>query len=207
MINQIPIFPLELVVFPNSKYPLHIFEERYIKMINSCLQKNIGFGIVLIKKNQFEKIGTYINISEITRKYSNNNLDIIIEGVSRFKIKDSWEHSDGYLMALIEPYEDFSKNYNYLLIEELRNKFESLIEKIDFHLDERFWNKFDMIENKSFKLAEKSGLNLEQQQHLLSLQDEDERLKFLINQLDNLEKNMDKNLSLRNIILNNGYIN
>ncbi len=207
MISQIPIFPLELVIFPNSKFPLHIFEERYKKMINYCLQNNIGFGIVLANKNRFEKIGTYVTIYEVTKKYPNNNLDIIVEGISRFKIKDNWEHPDGFLMALIEPYEDFSKNYNYLLIEELRNKFENLIEKIDFHLDERFWNKFDMIENKSFKLAEKAGLTLEQQQHLLSLQDEDERLKFLINQLDKLEKNMDKNLSLRNIILNNGYIN
>ncbi len=46
MKNTIPIFPLNLVVFPDSKYPLHIFEERYKILLQKCLTDNSGFGIV-----------------------------------------------------------------------------------------------------------------------------------------------------------------
>ena len=46
MKNIIPIFPLIKVVFPNSKFPLHIFEERYKKLINRILDEKVGFGIV-----------------------------------------------------------------------------------------------------------------------------------------------------------------
>jgi Lon protease-like protein len=61
--KTIPLFPLNLVVFPNSRYPLHIFEERYKKMINDCLTDETGFGIVAPSGKELSKIGSYAVIS------------------------------------------------------------------------------------------------------------------------------------------------
>ena len=46
MADLLPIFPLELVLFPGTPLPLHIFEDRYKEMVGECLEQKIAFGIV-----------------------------------------------------------------------------------------------------------------------------------------------------------------
>ena len=45
--TSLPLFPLSLVLFPGMTLPLHIFEERYKRMINLCLREARDFGVVL----------------------------------------------------------------------------------------------------------------------------------------------------------------
>ena len=45
--TKIPLFPLNMVVLPFEKVPLHIFEPRYKKMISESIENNSPFGIVL----------------------------------------------------------------------------------------------------------------------------------------------------------------
>lgn len=47
---ELPLFPLNVVLFPGMRLPLHIFEERYKAMIGECLEREEPFGIVLIKE-------------------------------------------------------------------------------------------------------------------------------------------------------------
>ena len=47
--TSIPLFPLDLVLYPGMELPLHIFEERYRRMVNFCLRENRDFGVVLAK--------------------------------------------------------------------------------------------------------------------------------------------------------------
>ena len=46
---ELPLFPLNLVLFPGMPLPLHIFEERYKAMIGDCLRNNTPFGVSLIR--------------------------------------------------------------------------------------------------------------------------------------------------------------
>ena len=48
--QRIPLFPLNLVLFPGQTLPLHIFEERYKEMLKRCLRENIPFGVKLMVK-------------------------------------------------------------------------------------------------------------------------------------------------------------
>ena len=50
--HEIPLFPLNMVLFPQMVYPLHIFEERYKDMLNTCLGSDSRFGVVLIKEGK-----------------------------------------------------------------------------------------------------------------------------------------------------------
>jgi len=71
MNNSIPIFPLNIVVFPYSKIPLHIFEEKYKIMIGKCLEEKTGFGIISIIKKELSKIGSHIEITNVLNRYEN----------------------------------------------------------------------------------------------------------------------------------------
>ena len=49
---ELPLFPLNTVLFPGQVLPLHIFEERYRLMIRRCLAEDLPFGVVLIKRGR-----------------------------------------------------------------------------------------------------------------------------------------------------------
>ena len=205
--KTIPLFPLNLVVFPNSRYPLHIFEERYKKMINDCLTDETGFGIVAPSGKELSKIGSYAVISKVLKKAANGEMDIVVEAQSRFFINKIITHPDGYLVADVEWYYDVQPDASPSLLDEMEEMFERILEKYEFELEESFWTSYHDAKSKSFKVAEKSGLSLTQQQTLLTLQDEDRRINFLIQHFEKLDEEISKNAGLRNIILGDGYIN
>jgi Lon protease-like protein len=60
--NRIPLFPLELVLFPSLALPLHIFKPRYKIMIQRCLSERIEFGIVPASKETVATVGCTADI-------------------------------------------------------------------------------------------------------------------------------------------------
>jgi len=176
-----PIFPLNLVVFPGSKYPLHIFEERYKILINKCLSENSGFGIVASFNKKIYDVGVYVKIFSLLKTYENGEMDLIVEGVERFLINSTNLHSDGYYVSNVDKYLDNKNEIDSTLIDELQNEFEEIVELANYKLEESFWKKLKSAELKSYKIAEKSGMSYDQQQEFLILKSENERLYFLIN--------------------------
>lgn len=205
--NTIPLFPLNLVVFPNSSYSLHIFEERYKKMIKLCLNQEKGFGIVAPKNKELSKIGSYVIITQVLKKYKNGEMDIVIEAKKRFSIKNFSTHSDGYLLADVEDYFDIQPEANPNLIEEMEEIFGRIMDKYNFEVEDSFWTRYETAKYKSFKIAEKSGLTLEQQQILLDLRDENRRISYLIKHFEKLDEEISQNIGLKKIILGDGYLN
>jgi ATP-dependent Lon protease len=206
MEKVIPIFPLKLVVFPNSKYPLHIFEPRYKKMINKCLEDDSGFGIVASFGKKISDVGVYVKISDILKKYQNGELDIIVTGINRFLIKNTTLHQDGYYISEIEKYDDNINEINFSLVEELQNEFEEIIELANYRLEDKFWTRLSESQTKSFNIAEKSGLSFEQQQELLILRNENERINYLINYFEAIKLKLTNAEALKKIIMNDGYL-
>ncbi len=203
----IPIFPLKLVIFPQSSYPLHIFEKRYKKMINRCLVEKTGFGIVSLLRDDLSQIGTYVVIDKVLKTYLTGEMDIIVKGVKRFFIIDHEIHADGYYVAAIRDYKDNPGETDIILIEEMEIKFENLIDKINYKLEDKFWKNYKSSKLKSFKVAEKSGLTLEQQQVLLSMRHESIRITFLIEHFEKLDAMLNENSALKQIVIGDGYIN
>ena len=203
----IPIFPLKLVVFPNSKYPLHIFEQRYKIMVNKCLLSESGFGVVSSIGKNISDVGVMVRIADVLRKYENGELDIIVQGISRFLINDTKMHPDGYFISEVEQYDDNKTEINFSLVEELKTEFKEIIDLANYKLEDNFWNQLSKSDLKSFKIAEKSGLNYEQQQELLILRDENARLNYLINYFVSIRNRLGSMEAIRKIIINDGYIN
>ena len=203
----IPLFPLKIVVYPNSSVPLHIFEERYKTMINLCLKNDSGFGIVSLIRNKISSVGCYVKITKIIKKYPGGESDIIVTGIQRFSIKNKVKKKIGYLEAEISEIKDEKASVDVKLLYSVENKFNELVTKTQFKLEDNFWQNLEKTDIKSFKIAEKSGLNLNQQQKLLEIQNENQRLILLIDHFNKLNKSLTENMKLRSIILGDGYIN
>jgi ATP-dependent Lon protease len=207
MKNTIPIFPLNLVVFPGSKYPLHIFEERYKILLQKCLTDNSGFGIVASIDKRISDVGVYVKVTQILRTYLNGELDIVVQGVERFLINSTSLHPDGYYVADVEKYDDENIMIDPRLNDELKSEFEEIVELANYKLEDAFWNNLNSAKLKSYKIAEKSGLTYEQQQELLILKNENERLSYLINYFILIKDEVDKAETVKRIIMNDGYLN
>ena len=207
MNELIPIFPLNITVYPNSKYPLHIFEERYKKLITKSLKNDTGFGICANFKDGISEIGVYVKVTEVIKKYPKGEMDIIVVGESRFIRKSLELHADGYYISLVEQYIDLDSDIDQLLFNQLENKLKAMLSQLNFNLGKSFWNNLQVTKQKAFKIAEKSGLNIYQQQELLLIQRENERLNFLLNHLENLKDKIKENLALKDIIMADGYLN
>ncbi|MQG17808.1 MAG: hypothetical protein FI726_06000, partial [SAR202 cluster bacterium] len=94
MDNPIPIFPLNLVLFPNTDLPLHIFEDRYKQMVEYCTSHTQPVGIILIKDgNEVGNYATPYNIGTFghitsTSHNTDGTIEIIIRGQEKFKIEE-----------------------------------------------------------------------------------------------------------------------
>jgi len=206
MTDITPIFPLNLVIFPDSKYKLHIFEERYKEMINKCLSNQTGFGVVSSVNDIKSNIGCFVLIDEVLKEYTNGNMDIKVKGIYRFEIIEIQMNSSGYFEAMIQRFIDKEPKFNQEIYQKTLENFIRVLKKFDVSLDDNFWHHLSQISLKSFKLAEKSGLNIIQQQSLLNLSSENKRLNFLNDHFVKLFRFIDQTHIIKEIIQNDGYL-
>ena len=206
---QIPIFPLALVVFPNSKYPLHIFEERYKILINKCLANSTGFGIVSKIGDTISEVGVYVEVDNVIKIYESGELDIVVAGKWRFKRIDLEMHPDGYYLSDVNKIkdQDADSDLNHNLFFVLKQRVQEMLKLVNFNVNQGFWDTLEKTNLKSFKIAEKAGLSILQQQELLTIQSENKRLSYLLDHFEKLETKLEENKMMREIILGDGYLN
>lgn len=106
-ILDIPLFPLNTVLFPGMTLPLHIFEERYKRMIAVCLEQGRSFGVVLIKSGAEVggeaipyDVGTVARIVQAV-PMADGRYNILTQGAARFQVLES-RYQSGYLTARVE---------------------------------------------------------------------------------------------------------
>ncbi len=107
---ELPLFPLGTVLFKNGRLPLHIFEPRYVNMIERAIQTDTGFGVVLLREGgevhesgttgtpAIYRVGTLASICEHTR-LNDGRYKIVAEGGAKISIENTWEQDDHLCMA------------------------------------------------------------------------------------------------------------
>jgi uncharacterized protein len=92
----LPLFPLNVVLFPHMPLPLHIFEPRYRQMIADCLEEGHSFGVVAIREGTETgpatpyDVGTLAKIVRIDR-LDDGRVNLLVMGASRFEITQTIE--------------------------------------------------------------------------------------------------------------------
>lgn len=112
---ELPLFPLNTVLFPGMPLELHIFEERYKLMIGLCVEKRQPFGIVLLEQGRAEldptasspaprpfTIGCTAQITQV-RPLPEGRMNITVVGSERFQVH-AFQHTRPYLVGMVEMY-------------------------------------------------------------------------------------------------------
>lgn len=101
----LPLFPLHVVVFPRTRLPLHIFEDRYKEMVANALRDNSEFGIVLAKEEGIVNAGCTVIVEKVLKKYPDGKMDILTCGRRRFEVVMLNEEKD-YLRGEVQFFDD-----------------------------------------------------------------------------------------------------
>src|SRR6185295_10686627 len=110
--QELPLFPLPVVLFPGVPLPLHIFEPRYRQMLEDIRLTNNLFGLTYFDSTSAERdvpisgqIGCVAEVTE-TLTFPDGRSNILTIGVIRFRIESYVEHGDSYLVVRVSYFED-----------------------------------------------------------------------------------------------------
>lgn len=98
---KIPLFPLDVVLFPAAVLPLHIFEQRYREMVTECLTEKKCFGVVRALREGLSVVGCTAEIVRELEHYPDGRLDILCHGRQPFDI-EVLDSSRSFLQAEVE---------------------------------------------------------------------------------------------------------
>lgn len=109
--RDLPLFPLNTVLFPRMPLPLHIFEPRYQEMMTRCLRERIGFGVLLIRDGvqvggsaETFTVGTVARIISVD-ELDDGRMNMMTMGMVRFRLLQA-HGTHPYLSGDIEAWED-----------------------------------------------------------------------------------------------------
>ena len=106
-VQELPLFPLpEVVLFPGRPLPLHIFEPRYRMMMNTVLDTDCRFGVLLWdpETKQPAKIGSCAEITQVDR-LPDDRMNVVTVGQKRFRVLE-YTRQKPYRVGLVQWIED-----------------------------------------------------------------------------------------------------
>jgi Lon protease-like protein len=185
MALELPLFPLNVVLFPGTELPLHIFEPRYRLMINECYEQGLPFGIVLARpeseplREEPYLVGTMAEI-EVLDRLEDGRINLLARGSQRFRILSQHRHRS-YLSGIVEVYHDDAEAESVLnqLAHQAGSLFRSYLEallevagrgELEFSLP-------DDAEELSYFIAHLIDAQDEQKQHMLEMTSTRQRLE------------------------------
>jgi ATP-dependent Lon protease len=183
--RRIPLFPLNVVLFPGTVLPLHIFEPRYKRMIRDVMASDEPFGVVLSRENGMATTGCTATVRRVARNYEDGRMDVLTLGESAYRIGELHKGNE-YLEATVELLPDDSQTGSPTVAKELITLF------VDCHLllhdspsaDIDMEDLADAL--LSYRIASDLPLELDTLQELLETRMEAERRTKLVNRLNQL---------------------
>jgi Lon protease-like protein len=105
LVRGFPLFPLGIVALPTESVPLHIFEDRYRRMIDECLQAEREFGIVWLSEEELKPVGCACEIDKVLERMHDGRLNILALGTRPFRLverQDDLHHPAGVVEFLAD---------------------------------------------------------------------------------------------------------
>jgi Lon protease-like protein len=177
MTNFIPIFPLNVIVYPGEILNLHIFEPRYKELVKECFENKKPFGIPAVINGNVTEYGTLVSIDQIAKEYDNGEMDIVTNGTIVFRILEIIKKiPDKLFSGAIVNYPENAEVYArkdlmQVVIKAIRELHRILNISKDFRKPDDDLNAYD--------LAHHAGLSMEEEYELLGLFREEQRQEYL----------------------------
>ncbi len=202
MARLLPLFPLQLVVFPGEDLNLHIFEPRYRQLIGECRDKGVHFGIPAFIKQEVQNIGTEIELVSIEKIYPSGEMDVRTRGLGLFQIEEFYEKMPKklYAGAKIEKLEN-TDDGDFLQNEKILELVTKLFQLLNINKE----IPTNIQEFRIYDIAHHIGLSVEQEFQLLSILNEKGRQDFVQKHLEKLIPVVEEMERLRQKIQMNGH--
>jgi Lon protease-like protein len=172
--RSLPIFELPLALLPGERLPLHIFEERYKRMIDTSISSGEEFGILLRDDDGARSIGCTATVEEVLERFEDGRLNILVTGLRPFRVIDRFgdPEAPGAEVELIEPPAD---KEDAGAAEAARSAFLDLAEQASGERPDEG----EVASQSAYGLAARVELPAETKQELLQIRDEGERMALL----------------------------
>jgi len=203
---ELPIFELPLVLLPGELVPLHIFEDRYKRMIGHCLEDGEPFGIVFRDSDgTAHRVGCEARVTEVTERFDDGRLNIIVTGERPFRVLDRFEAPD-FPAGEVEPIEEPDPDDESVAPESpaarARDAFAELVERVGGEAPER--ETLEALD--SYGLAARVELPPDTKQRLLELRSETDRMDVLATALEALVEAVTKSREIAERAKLNGKV-
>lgn len=199
---KIPLFPLDVVLFPGAALPLHIFEDRYREMIGECISRGSVFGVVRAQHEGLAVIGCTAGIVRVLERYPDGRLDILCQGLERFEI-ESLDNSRSFLQAEADFFQDEGLGADRSLREKCAA---SHLEALELIGAENANVGLDLDQPISFQLASAIPSDLEFKQELLGLRSDAERTERLLDFYDAVLPKLRRGARASKVAGSNGHV-
>ena len=180
---QVPLFPLNTVLFPGGPLPLRIFETRYIDMVKDCVRDDVPFGVLLIREGGETGAATTHSIGTLARiidwyQGSDGLLGVTAVGEQRFRLLSSERLASGLNVGNIEVLPDepsvpLPAEYKAMseILSSVLDELGRLYESLEWRLDDASWV--------TSRFVEILPIDLEEKQLCLEQSDPIDRLKIV----------------------------
>lgn len=213
MKSLLPLFPLDVVLFPGTPLPLHIFEPRYRELISECLETKKTFGIVRVKKNEevdeetgadeqdtrLADVGCTAEIIAVTKTHPDGRMDIVTEGRERFEVLELNEERS-YLQGDVLFFGDEPGDPNP---EETAHAVKLHAEILAIAGAKQSLP--EQLQQLSFHLAGSLPLDLDFKQALLEMRSEAERIQAVVTAFEAILPKLRRTVQLRQRAGGNGH--
>lgn len=197
----IPLFPLDLVLFPGIPLPLHIFEPRYKEMVGECIAQKSPFGMVRVQENAVAEIGCTAEIVNVVKRYPDGRFDIVTQGKRRFEVV-ALDQERSFLRAEVLFVDDEPSSPTQQNQERVRELHEEMMELLG---GDRKMPGTDEVQL-SYRLAAAIPTDLDFKQTLLGIRSEGERVRLLIEYYEAVIPKITQNMEARRKAGRNGHV-
>jgi Lon protease-like protein len=191
---------LPLVLLPTELAPLHIFEDRYKRMINLCLEESTEFGIVWLGDSGLAEIGCTARITELIDRMDDGRMNILVRGERPFRLLRRVEEL-AYPAGDIELLDDdavASESH----AEAARNVYADVVERATDQRPEAA----DLAGMDSYGMAATVELEPALKQKLLDSRSEDERLDMVEELFEKAVERLERAEHVSEVARSNGKV-
>jgi Lon protease-like protein len=179
ILRDFPLFPLGIVALPTESVPLHIFEDRYRRMIERCLAADPGssecqFGIIWFSDQELKPVGCVCQIERVLERIEDGRMNILALGTRPFRLLERQDELP-YPAGNVEFLADVEEVADNQAAGVARALYRDLVERAT----DRSLAAQELDEMDAYRMAATVEFDLDAKQELLELRSENARLRTL----------------------------
>jgi Lon protease-like protein len=200
-VDEIGLFPLNLVLVPGEQAPLHIFEPRYRELIGECLDFGNDFGLLLEDDEGMREVGTRCRVVEVIDRFPDGRLNVVVEATERFQLLEVTDRR-AFRTAEVETLPDESDTPLEDEVEEVLAAYARVVAAAEAELDD-----LDLdADSVAYQIAARIDFGTEVKQGLLELRSERERVIKLAPMLNQAAEAVEREREIRTRAAGNGRV-